>query len=372
STTRTDVRVVRLDTADPQSIVDRAVALDSLTDEAGDDPITVSVDIESRSATLVGSASAIARFERRLNDVASRVIVQSISRTYQLSRAEPSQLVAKLSRLVKPLLMPDDGTPYIAPTFEPLDDLDSLVVRAEPEQFAVIEGLIAQFDTEEPIRRDFRVVRIRNGKPADVRSRTLALLEEMNAGLDEDERIEVEIQVDEASGNLLVFADTRSMAQFNSVLQQVQQLIPPARTTRVLDVRNIEAATILPALMQLLSTADPIDEARAIPEPTITVLERTNSFIVTAESAQHSLVQQLVQRLDKPDPSDLPPMRILQLRTADAANVARMLQQRYANRPLTERTAKPVNIQAEALTNTLIVTAHEDLFEDVKAHVDML
>ncbi|VAX41794.1 hypothetical protein MNBD_PLANCTO03-1035, partial [hydrothermal vent metagenome] len=83
-------------------------------------------------------------------------------------------------------------------------------------------------------------------------------------------------------------------------------------------------------------------------------------------------MQQLVQRLDKPDPSDLPPMRILQLRTADAANVARMLQQRYANRPLTERTAKPVNIQAEALTNTLIVTAHEDLFEDVKAHVDML
>ncbi|MBK7406066.1 MAG: hypothetical protein IPJ41_16040 [Phycisphaerales bacterium] len=102
------------------------------------------------------------------------------------------------------------------------------------------------------------------------------------------------------------------------------------------------------------------------------MLERTNSLVVNAETAQHALVAQLVQRLDRPDPADLPPMRILQLRTADAVNVANLLQQRYNARPLTERTAKPVSIQAEAGTNTLIVTAHPELFEDVKSTVETL
>ena len=368
---RTEVRVVRLDTGDPQSVIDRALELDKLTDEGTEEPISVTVDSETRSATLVGSATAIARFERRLNEVKGQVVVQTTSKTYQLTLAKPSELIAKLTRLARPMLTPDDGAPYIEPRFEALDELDSLIVRAEPEQFGIIEQLIAQFDTEEPARRDFRVVRVTNGTPAEVRDRALALIEEMNLGRDEEDQVAVEVQLDEASGNLLVFADGPSMQQFNGVIQQVQQLIPPARTTRILDVQNIEAATILPTLMEMLTTADPIDPGRAIPTPTVSVLERTNSFIVTAESAQHQLVQQLLQRLDKPDPGDLPPMRILQLRTADAVNVASMLQKRYATRPLTDRTARPVDVQAEAQTNTLIVTAHEDLFEDIKAQVEI-
>lgn len=372
ATAKTEVRVVTIDAADPAAVVERAKELDALTDEGGTSPVSVTLDAESRTATIVGASEAIARFERRLNEVEQRVVARSVSRSYQLSLATPSELVPKLTRLVRPLLTPDDGAPYAAPTFEALDELDTLVVRADAEQFAVIEQLINQFDAETPVRRDFRVVRVQNGTPAEIRDRSVALIEQMNKGLDEDDRVEVEVQVDTASGNLLVWADSRSMQQFNSVLQQVQQLIPPERTTRVLDVRNIEAGQILAPLQQLLASADSIDPARAVPEPTITVLDRTNSLVVTAESAQHRLVAEMVQRLDRPDPTDLPPMRLLQLRAADATNVARMLQQRYDSRPLTERTARPVNIQAEAQTNTLIVTAHEELFEDVKSQIDIL
>jgi len=369
---KTEVRIVRIDSADPQTVIDRALELDKLTNEGVEEPVTATLDAESRTATIVGSAAAISRFERRLNEVEQRVVARSVSRTYQLAMAKPSELAPRLTRLARPLLTPDDGTPYVAPTFEALDELDTLIVRAEAEQFAVIEELISQFDTEELVRRDFRVIRVQNGQPADIRDRAIALLEQMNKGLEEDEQVEVEVQVDAASGNLLVWADSRSMQQFTSVLQQVQQLVPPVRTTRVVDVRNIEASSILSPLQQLLASADSIDPARAIPDPTITVLDRTNSFVVTAEAAQHQLVAEMIQRLDRPDPSDLPPMRLLQLRAADATNVARLLQQRYDSRPLTERTARPVNIQAEAQTNTLIVTAHEELFEDVKSQIDIL
>lgn len=369
---RTDVRVVRLDSPEPREVVDRALELDGLTDAGRKDPVTVTVDAEARSATIVGTGEAIARFERRLNEVAERVVARSVSRSYRLESARPSELAPRLSRLARPMLMPDDGGAFVEPVFEPLDELDTLIVRAESEQFAVIEELIAQLDDETPRRRDFRVVRVQSGDPASIRARSLELIEEMNRTLEADERVEVEVRVDDASGSLLVWADSRSMQQFNSVLQQVQQLVPPERTTRIVDVRNVEASTIVDPLRQLLAGADPIDPSRAVPEPTVTVMERTNSLVVTAESAQHQLVREMIQRLDRPDPSELPPMRILQLRAADAVNVARMLQERYDSRPLTDRTARPVDIRAEAQTNTLIVTAHEELYEDVRAQIDVL
>lgn len=368
---QTDVRVVMLDAAEPRTVVDRALELDKLTEEAGKDPVTVTLDAESRSATIVGSPQAIARFERRLNEVEQRVVAKSVSRSYQLELAEPSELAPRLSRLAAPLLTPDDGRPYAEPRFEPLDELDRLIVRAEPEQFAVIEELIAQFDTASPERRDFRVVSVSSGTPAEIRDRALGMIERLNGGLEEDEQIEVDVQVDEASGKLLVWADSASMQRFTQVLQEVQQLVPPERTTRIVDVRNVEAQAILDPLRELLASADPIDPARAIPDPTISVMDRTNSLIVTAENAQHQLVQTMVQRLDRPEPGRMPPMRILQLRSADATNVAAMLRERYDSRPLTERSARPVDIQAEAQTNTLIVTAHEELFQEIKDQIDI-
>ncbi len=369
---KNDVRVVRVDVSDIKATVAKALQLDSLSDEGKDDPITATVDEASHSVTLVGSPSAISRFQRRLSDVERSTPIETVSQSYKLATAKPSALIPKLTRLAKPLLTPDDGTPYVAPKFEALDEMDTLVVRAKPDQHAVIAELIKQFDTTEPVRRDFRVVHINHGDPTAIRDRALKLLDQLNAGLDEDERGHVEVQVDEAAGSLLVFADRVGMNQFNAVLGQVQQLVPPDRTTQVIDVRNVKASKILEPLETMLASADPIDPSRKIEPPTITVLDRTNSLIVTAESAQHRLVRDLVSRLDRPDPAAMPPMRILQLRTADATRIASMLQKRYQSRSLTERSSMPVDIQAEAQTNTLIVTAPDELFEDVKAQVDIL
>ncbi|GIW73985.1 MAG: hypothetical protein KatS3mg103_0507 [Phycisphaerales bacterium] len=76
--------------------------------------------------------------------------------------------------------------------------------------------------------------------------------------------------------------------------------------------------------------------------------------------------------LDTVEPTALPPLKLLQVRTANAGNIARMLNDQYRQRPQAERVAKPVDVRADESTNTLIVSAHEDLLEEIKSFVEEL
>src|SRR5262249_18056310 len=125
---------------------------------------------------------------------------------------------------------------------------------------------------------------------------------------------------------------------------------------------------VVKPLKEFLASADSIDAARKVPEPTIQVVERTNSLLVTAEDAQQKLIADYVQRLDRADEA-MPPMKLLQLRAAEATQIAAMLNEQYSKRPQADRAAKPVEVRADAATNTLIISAHPDLFEEIKTFV---
>ena len=58
------------------------------------------------------------------------------------------------------------------------------------------------------------------------------------------------------------------------------------------------------------------------------------------------------------------------MRAADAAQIAQLLTARYDQRPAELRREKPVRVDADGATNTLIVTAHEDVFPEIKDFVE--
>jgi type II secretory pathway component GspD/PulD (secretin) len=151
--------------SDAGTVVARAQELDGLADEAADDPVEVILDDETRTATLVGSSGAIQRFEGRLRDAAGAVRCARRKRTYTPEHAAPSELAQRLPRLARPMLEPGDGSVFVAPSFDAIDELDTLVVRAEPEQFAVIDELIAQLDTESATGQQLRVIPVRGATP---------------------------------------------------------------------------------------------------------------------------------------------------------------------------------------------------------------
>ena len=367
-----DVRTLRLDPARAERLVARAQELDELSGEPARDPVTVQVDAESGTVTMIASRAGLTRFERLIRSAGESVVVDRETRRYEPARLRPSVLGEQLARLARPLLEGPEGVEYRGPELEAVDELGVLIVRAQPSQFAVLEELIDRLDAAERVEREFRVVRLTTPEPLKAIERAQELYRAMAAGLPEAEAGEVSASIDEASGSLLLRGTSRGLAIFQQALTDAQRLVAPERTTRLIDLRQASAADVVIPLRELLSEADPIDPARAVPEPTIRVIERTNGLLVTAEDAQHRLIADFVRRLDTIEPAEQPPLRMLQLRTADAAAIARMLSDQYGRRPQADRVARPVEVRADAGTNTLIVSAHAELFDEIRAFVDDL
>lgn len=367
-----EVRLVRITGGEPKAVLERATQLYAATGKGEADPVTATLDEPTRSVTLIGSRAALSAFDGMLTSAQQNVRVEQESRTFDVTKVRPSVLAPKLARLAKPMLAPTDGGVYHEPDVEPVDELNKLIVRAEPAQMATLAELVKRLDADDPSTREFRVVKLTGGDPKGLLGRAEQLYAQRTAGLPEDQAGAVTWEFDDKSGSVLITARSNAMRLFTDALSQAQQLVPPARTTRVIDVQNVTAKELVPQITELLSGSDPTDASRRVEPVAIRVIERTNSLLVTGEDVQIRAVEDYVKRLDRLDRTDLPPLRLLQLKTADASSIAGMLTQQYGSRSQADRAAKPVDVRADAATNTLIVSAHADLFNEIKSFVEEL
>lgn len=358
-----EVRIVKVTAGDPAQIVKTANDLYRKTGQADRDPVAVNADGQARTLVLVGTPAGVASFEKLLTTAQANTTIERVGKLVELTKTKPATIAPKLERLARVMLTPDDGSTYNAPVFEPLDDVNKLMVRATGAQFPVIEQLIAKLDTTTPSDRDLRIVKLPGSSGAELLKRTQELYNASGGD-------KVDAEFDAATGNAVVTGPSAALARFTGILSQIQQLVPPQRTTRLLDVQNTKAQTVLEPLKSFLASTAPTDATRKVPEPTLQIVDATNSILVTAEDTQHQLIADYVKRLDKPDISTLPPLKLLQVRAAEADKLAAMLTQQYAQRPQSERAAKPVEIRSDAATNTLIVSAHPDVFDQIKSFVD--
>jgi hypothetical protein len=79
----------------------------------------------------------------------------------------------RLPRILRPLL--DTGGAYAAPTAEPVDELKTLIVRAQPAQFAVIEKMVERLDSERLSDKTLRIIPVTNARAADVLKKAMDL-----------------------------------------------------------------------------------------------------------------------------------------------------------------------------------------------------
>ncbi len=365
-----EIRLVHVASQDPQAALNRALELYELVREQDTSPLSTSLDASSSTLTLVATREVLDRFTTILRSVQDTQTVQRETRTYEIKSSKPSKVASKITRLARSLLKPDDGSPYAEPRIEPLDELDQLIVHATPSQFSVIEELITKLDEPEPGTDQFRIVPVTTGNPQELANRTLELYNQQIQGLDETIAGPIAVQVDQASGSLLLKGSAGGISRYTALLNQMQQLVPPTRNTQLTEIRFAKAQDVATSLKELLAGADSIEPSRKAPEPTIQVIDRLNSLLVTAEPAQHKIISDFIRRLDQLEPTDLPPLKLLQVRTADAVAIASMLSAQYGKRAQTDRVSRPVDVRADTATNTLIVSAHAELFDEIKAFVE--
>ncbi|MBS0196736.1 MAG: hypothetical protein JSR77_08260 [Planctomycetes bacterium] len=365
-----EVRLARITGAEPDKILAKVQELYQKTGKAERQPVQAMLDKDSRTVTLIGPKVALNEFVQLMTSTQSAANVDLEVRRFTLKQSRPSVLAAKLSRLAAPLLTPADGSQFVEPQFDAADEVKTLVVRALPGQFAVLSGLVEQLDGQESGANDVRVVRLATGDSAALLARAQKLYTERTTGMSQDQAGPVKTDLDAASGCVVISGNAAGVRLFADTLTQAQQLVPPTRTTRVIDVHNVPAVKVLEGLTELLHAAEPVDPARKVPDPTIQVIERSNSLLITAEEPQHRVIADFLTRLDRLETTSLPPLKLLQLRTAESVAIAAMLTEQYGKRSQTERSAKPVEVRADAGTNTLIVSAHPDLFEEIKNFVE--
>ncbi|UCD76487.1 MAG: hypothetical protein JSV91_06095 [Phycisphaerales bacterium] len=367
------VRLLRLTSPEPAALLQRTRDLyDRQVD--GDDPqfaLSLELDEENRVLTMIGSAAALDRFAGAMRMIESNTVIDRETRHVTIRNARPTRLVAPLQSLTGRLLKPRDGTTFHEPTFEPIDELDLLLVTAVPEQLEAIGSLIETLDKPDPADVQFRVITIAGVEQVDLLlQRVEETYDQLAAGYDADDLPRPLTRLDELTGNLIVTGTTEAVRKYEQALAETRPLLPPPRTGRMIALRQARASEVVTPLLELLDRTAPVEPVRSVPEPQIEVIEQTNSLYVVAEPIQHQMIERYVRDLDTFEQTELPPLKLIQVRAADALQLSTMLRQRYDSRPAEQRRDKPVDISADAGTNTLIVTAHEDVFAEIKEFVD--
>jgi len=358
-----DVRMVRVAKGDPAEVLKKAQSLYQQTGRAEKDAVTSALDAESRNITLIGTKGAIAAFQQLLTSAEQSSSVDQEVRRFTLAKAIPSALAAKVARLAKPLLAPTDGGAYVEPQFEPADDIATLIVRAQPQQFAALDGLIKQLDSQTPLERSLRIVPVASEKAVQVRDKAVAIYDAQVAQLPAAHPIDV--TVNEQANSLMVIADAEGMGRFVRILDELQKQSGPAREVRLIELKLAKASEVVDFLRGMVKSSESL-MIRGGPEPVFETVDATNSLMVAAQPAQFAVIESLVRGLDARHSADRPPMRILRLRSTDAANLASLLQASFDQRPIEERNKKPVTIQADAGTNTLIVNAADEVMPEIE------
>ncbi|MFK7958880.1 MAG: secretin N-terminal domain-containing protein, partial [Phycisphaerales bacterium] len=353
--------------ADPAMAIARAEALYARTGEAESEPVDVEFDDAAGSITLIGTTRGVERFSALLGDVAGVRAAARETRSFTLVSARPDE-VARTLRAIAPRLAAAEGvTTTIDVT--PVDSLDLLQVTAAPDAMPIIAGLLTTLDRPGPGDIELSVVPMTAVADVDaLLARTADIFGRLAATRGLEAADAPDVEHDTASRNLIVSGSTDAVALWTRSLTEARRLVPAATEGRFFDVRQRTAADIIAPLNELLA----LREGDAIAEPEIQAMGRTNQLYVRAEPAQLAVIEGLIRRLDTLEPTDLPPLRLLQVRAADVEGVARVLRNRYDRRPPELRRDEPVTIEADGATNTLVVSAHENVFDDIRVFVDAL
>jgi type II secretion system protein D len=358
-----DISIVKVSKGNVAEIVKQAGLLYAQTGQAEAEPVTVNTDEGSRSVLLIASKAGLAAYTKMLETAQGNVKVERVGKMIEVSKATPSVLAARLTKFAKTLLVSDEAAPFVEPVFEPVDELKKLMVRAEPGQMAVIEGLVARLDVADAGARDLRVFPVVNAKASEVAKRAGELYTAQTSG--DPKAKPVEITADENSNTLSILADISAMPTVTKIIEELAKQSGPAREVKMLELRLAKADEVVTYLQDLVKGSATLN-IKGGANPVFEAISTTNSVLVGATGPQMMIIEALVKNLDAGKQGERPPLRILRVTTSDAANLGQVLQLSYAQRPAEERGKRPVDIQVDSATNTLLVSAHPDVFPEIE------
>ncbi|HMN96285.1 MAG TPA: secretin N-terminal domain-containing protein [Phycisphaerales bacterium] len=242
----------------------------------------------------------------------------------------------------------------------------SVVISGPSGAVDLARSLVSALDRPARLEREVRVLRLGPGEDAKLLERSAALYEAQRSAEDPASAVEATIEGDQRA--IVLVGAGPALGRFAAIVDDLRSLRSPDPEVRLIALEHGRATEVAESVRRLLdgTLRAMIESASpgALP-PSIEPVEQTGSIVVSGQPAQQALVAAIVRGLDVETPAALPPLRIFQLRTADAVALAATLAQAYARRGAEERATRPAAISADAQTNALLVAAHGEILDEI-------
>ncbi|NNM24460.1 MAG: hypothetical protein HKO59_00500, partial [Phycisphaerales bacterium] len=258
---------------------------------------------------------------------------------------------------------------------------NSLIINAPGRQLAQVEALVAQLDTpgasDETIIKTYALDGARADEAVRILSETLQLSPTgETSGItirldDESPAVEVRAKIvaDARSNSLIVTATAESFPVIATLIQQLDEIpaVSPVEY-RIMPLEHAMADDVA-FTMGLIGGWREADG----PRPRFDYNRRENQLIVSARTDQFEQIEKLVRELDQPSDqtriTDFVPLQF-----AEAEKIQEALSVFYGPYALEADTPakRNVRIVADPATNSLVISADEAEWADIRALLDNL
>ena len=370
--------------------------------------VYIAVDEKINAVLASGKAKELDRISRLVNDLTITIMDSEAEfRRYELKEADPEGLAKALldiyARPEKTVI--EDGKPKKVPQppkIVAVPDLRtrSVIVRAEPLDFEIIDKLVKELDVKGVPQVDMRFFILRNAKPEDA----ITHLEDFFKELKEVRPGEpLEAKADKRTKSVVVVARPEMFEKIGEVIERID--VPPefaVADVLILELRKANAETLSVILQDMIrpdSKGNLTDEAQAMVEQVqklnitnidgqVVQLDLTkpikvfgesgdgiNRLVITSTADNMVALRELVRVMDTVSIIDGVTIRIVTLENAEADNVRDTLSGIFSQSQALGQgpggKAEPegsggralvnqINIGADDRTNSIIMSGHPD------------
>ena len=287
------------------------------------------------------------------------------------------------------------------------DRTNSIIMSGHPDSVDLAERLIVDLDKDvENFVTDVKVYRLKHASTDQIVPMLQSVFKENSSepsleGISrqvtrlrlhlEDNGIKISeapatrnaltIQGDDSTNTIIVAARSDLLPLIEAVINTLD--IPAAggmESIRIYPLEHANAATIQNVIENLFQ-GQPRGQVRPEDRPNIVVDSRTNALIIAASQKTLAIVTSLIMRLDQKPENPGILIEVLPLDHNDASQVAGMINDVFSARRRnmlapgqTAQSQERVNVEADGLTNSLIITASKEnvlLIRELVAKLDL-
>jgi len=378
--------------------------------------VVIAVDKPANALILSGPAQELDAVERLIAALSLNFYGNEAEfRVFAIKEADPVVVARTLQELLKmdPVQIEDARgqpkiiTPQNKITVVAEPRTRSLIVRARPTDFALMESLIKQLDTAGQVAQlEFKVVPLTHAAPEKLLPLVQQMVTQLTASRPGDP---VTVAVDSRGRGMLVIARENTASQVEKLIQSLDK--PTANVEAEVEIVPLkkanagQLAAVLQGMLRPGTAGDSTPEARELQEHIRRLKVRNakgdtvlldlskpiriatdpvagtgggNRIILTSTSDNLRALQAVVEQMDSVAVLEGVKVRFIQLENADAAAVSQILNNVFSQaknlaigpggpggQPADQGKAlvQPLNVAIDARSNTLILSGHPESLE---------